>query len=245
VQPFSNDLTSHEWYSFEDEEGTWLFDVSFLTSDWKCIWGAGCQGVLTEAAPELGEGCCSYGAHFVSEEERVRVAEFAATLTPDEWQMAGEIDVAATVVEDEDGNFVTALVDDACCFLNRPDAPQGAGCALHLAAVARGRRPIEVKPDVCWQLPLRLEFSEDSSGHQIHTLREWKRRDWGAGGEDFDWWCTESADAFVATRPVYSTLADEITEMIGAERYHRLRSYLDGRPRTRFVGHPAIRVRGA
>jgi hypothetical protein len=42
-----------------------------------------------EPAPELGEGCCSYGAHFVSKEERVRAAEFAATLTPDEWQMAG------------------------------------------------------------------------------------------------------------------------------------------------------------
>ena len=40
---------AHEWLSFEDEdeERTWVFDVTFLTSNWSCIFGYGCQGVLT------------------------------------------------------------------------------------------------------------------------------------------------------------------------------------------------------
>lgn len=242
MQPFSSDSTRHEWYSFDDDEGTWLFDVSFLTSDWTCIWGAGCQGVLTEPAPELGEGCCSYGAHFVSAEERNRVEEFASTLTDDEWQMKARIGTASPIMATEDGSYVTRLVDDACCFLNRPEASQPPGCALHATAQARGLRPIDVKPDVCWQLPLRLEQTEDSTGHQVYTLREWKRRDWGEGGEEFHWWCTDAPDAFVGRVPVYVGLSEEITEMVGDERYRRVRSYLDGRPRTRFVPHPAKKV---
>ncbi len=60
-------LDAHEWVSFEDEdeERTWTFDVTFLTSAWTCIYGNGCLGVLTGPAPELEHGCCSYGAHFV------------------------------------------------------------------------------------------------------------------------------------------------------------------------------------
>ena len=57
---------AHEWVSFDDpdEERTWLFDVTFLASAWTCIFGHGCQGVLTGPTPELVQGCCSYGAHF-------------------------------------------------------------------------------------------------------------------------------------------------------------------------------------
>ena len=61
----------HEWVSFEDpdEERTWVFDLTFLTSPWTCIYGNGCQGVLTGPAADLAQGCCSYGAHFVDEED--------------------------------------------------------------------------------------------------------------------------------------------------------------------------------
>ena len=58
---------TREWVTFDDpkEEGRrWQIDVTFLLSSWECIFGCGCQGVLTEPAPELVQGCCSYGAHF-------------------------------------------------------------------------------------------------------------------------------------------------------------------------------------
>ncbi len=49
---------AHEWVSFEDPEEarTWVFDVTFLLSRWQCIFGRGCQGVLTGPAEELVAG---------------------------------------------------------------------------------------------------------------------------------------------------------------------------------------------
>src|SRR4051812_38450153 len=72
---------AHEWISFEDpdEERTWVFDVTFLLSSWSCIFGQGCLGVLTGPAPELVQGCCSYGAHFTGPEDVARVEAAAAT----------------------------------------------------------------------------------------------------------------------------------------------------------------------
>lgn len=218
-----------------------MFDVTFLTSNWHCVFGNGCEGVLTGPAADLGEGCCSYGAHFVTLSERKRVKEIADTLTDDEWQMKGRLGRLSPIAKDPDGTYVTRLIDDACCFLNRPDGDVPGGCALHLAALNRGERPLDFKPDVCWQVPLRFEQSVDTLGHSTWTLREWKRRDWGAGGEDFHWWCTDAPDAFTGRIMVYESLSDEICELIGSERYHRLRQFLDGRPRTRFLPHPARR----
>ena len=106
----------------------------------------------------------------------------------------------------DDDVTVTRLVDDACIFLNRPDFPGGPGCALHRAALDAGERPMDWKPNVCWQLPLRLDHHTDDNGHITSTLREWKRRDWGPGGAEFHWWCTESPDAFVGTVPVFDYL---------------------------------------
>ncbi len=73
----------HEWVSFDDpdEDRTWVFDVTFLTSPWTCIFGRGCQGVLTGPAEELEQGCCSYGAHFVDEDDEATMLAYAERLT--------------------------------------------------------------------------------------------------------------------------------------------------------------------
>src|SRR5712692_5483296 len=135
---------AHEWVSFEDpdEERTWIFDVTFLLSGWQCIFGHGCQGVLTGPAPELEQGCCSYGAHFTDDEDMARVEAAAATLTAEQWQFrdrgvtrAGKVRVLRV---NKDGEAVTRQADDACIFLNRSGFAAGAGCALHVAALQRG-----------------------------------------------------------------------------------------------------------
>ena len=80
---------TREWVTFEDpkEEGrTWQIDVTFLLSSWECIFGCGCQGVLTGPAPELVQGCCSYGAHFSNRKDRDHVVRMAKLLSADEWQ---------------------------------------------------------------------------------------------------------------------------------------------------------------
>ena len=35
----------------------------------RCIYGAGCKGVLDGDATELAQGCCSYGAHFIDDDD--------------------------------------------------------------------------------------------------------------------------------------------------------------------------------
>src|SRR5262245_65704153 len=76
----------HEWVSLDVGDETFLFDLTYLTSNWTCIFGGGCQGVLTEPAPEMEQGCCSYGAHFTDKDDRRHIRELSEELTADEWQ---------------------------------------------------------------------------------------------------------------------------------------------------------------
>lgn len=227
---------AHEWVSFPDpeEERTWIFDVTFLESNWTCIFGNGCQGVLTGPAPELIQGCCSYGAHFTGKKDVKRVAEAASTLTDDQWQFRKKAlprdgrtwRISKTA---KDGDLVTRMVDGACIFLNRPGFPGGPGCALHRAAMERGIPHLALKPDVCWQLPLRREDLTSDDGWVTSTVRQWDRRDWGEGGFDFHWWCTESDEAFVGKVPVWKELRPELEEMVGKDIYATLDGYLTKR----------------
>jgi hypothetical protein len=240
---------TREWVSFDDpkEEGRrWQVDVTFLTSSWQCIFGDGCQGVLTEPASEMVQGCCSYGAHFSNRKDRDRVVRAAKKLPADVWQFAKagrKNGIYAKSGKDEDGKqeWRTRLVDDACIFLNRPGFPAGAGCALHLQSMRTGAHHSELKPDVCWQLPLRCVDEEQDDGTVVSTLSEFGRDGWGEGGEDFAWWCTEAPEAFTASEPVYRSLAEELRKMMGTELYEQVARYLDGRGRSQPppVRHPA------
>lgn len=230
--------------SFEDdhEARTWVFDVTFLLSPWTCIFGRGCQGVLTGPAPELVQGCCSYGAHFTDDADVARVQEAATTLTAGDWQFLALGRRRGTVKTNAAGETVTRMVDGACIFLNRPGFAGGPGCALHQSALRQGRRPMDLKPDVCWQLPLRREDREDGDGHVTSTVVEWSRDRWGAGGAEFHWWCTESPEAFVGAVPVYLSMADELAGMVGTEVYARLVAYLGGRSASAPpLAHPTVR----
>ena len=145
------------------------------------------------------------------------------------------------------GTLVTRLVDDACIFLNRPGFPGGAGCALHRAALDAGERPLDWKPDVCWQLPLRLVETTDDAGQVTSTLREWKRRDWGAGGHEFHWWCTDAPDAFVGRRPGVRDPARRDRRARGQWAYEQFVAHVEAaataRPTETFLPHPALRHR--
>lgn len=221
-----------------------MFDVTFLTSRWTCIYGCGCQGVLTGPAPEREEGCCSYGAHLTGAEDVARVRAAAAGLTDAQWEHRAVARArGGPLTRDRAGDTVTRMVGGSCIFLNRPGFAGGAGCALHRAALEHGRAPLELKPDVCWQLPLRREDSEAEGGHVTSTVRQWDRRHWGAGGAEFHWWCTESPEPFVGSQPVYLTMADELLALVGEAPYRMLCAYLDGAATTQRLPHPAVRGR--
>ena len=237
----------HDWISFEDpdEQRTWVFDATYLRSNYTCIYGRGCQGVLDAPAAEMEQGCCSYGAHFVDDDDVQTVVSAFVRVRPEQMQFhdkavkKGFLDRGD---DDSDGNpvTVTRLVDDACIFLNRPGFEGGTGCALHIAALDAGERPLDWKPNVCWQVPIRLEHATDDNGHVTSRLREWKRRDWGEGGDEFHWWCTEAAEAFVGKDPVYVSSRDEIIELVGQPIYDLMVEQLE-RPDWVPLPHPTLR----
>lgn len=242
-----NDLRpAREWAEFADPDDparVWLVDVTFLTSGYRCIWGAGCKGILTEDAEELAQGCCSFGAHFCDEDDDGgadlrRVEKAAARLTPDMWQHH-ETAARKGFIATKGKERKTRVVAGACIFLNRPGFAGGAGCALHGGAVSAGEAPMTWKPDVCWQVPVRVTHHDDG----VSRLTAWTRSDWGDAGEDFHWWCTEAPEAFGARDPVYVSLEAELRELLGNDDlYDAVAAHcaVRARDRTR-VRHPAER----
>ncbi len=219
----------HEYVSFEDEDEdrTWLFDVTFLMSSWRCLWGHGCLGVLTAPAQELEQGCCSYGAHMTGDEDALRTMDAAGKLEPRYWQYWREGSRRGVLKQVGGGAQATRIVAGACIFLNRPGFEGGTGCAFHLAALAKGEDPSDLKPDVCWQLPLRREDHDSSDGHVTTVIGPWTRRNWGPGGSEFHWWCTEATEAFSGPEPVVVAYEHELVKMVGEAVFNRLRSYLE------------------
>lgn len=208
-----------------DGSTTWRFDRAFLSSNWTCIWGRGCLGILPQPAAELGHGCCSMGADLDGEDEARLISALAATLDPSRFEYQGE--AAEGGVFDDATRSSTRVVDGACIFLNRPGFAGGTGCALHLAALDCGESPVDWKPSVCWQLPIKVDWELGRDGTEVATVRGWTRADWGAEGETMAWWCTEGTRAYVGDRPVVESMAEELTAIVGPEVFVELRGRLD------------------
>lgn len=217
------DLPADAVEEIDDGDTVWRFDRPFLRSNWTCIWGRGCLGILDEPAEDLGQGCCSVGAEFGDTDEAMMISALAAMLDPARFQhheeaaAAGLFDAARTN---------TRVVDGACIFLNRPGFDGGAGCALHLAAIDAGEPPIEWKPSVCWQLPIRVDWVDLGDGREQATVRRWSRADWGDEGETMAWCCTEGERAYVGDRPVVESLGEELQDIVGTTVYVELRRRL-------------------
>ena len=120
----------------------------------------------------------------------------------------------------------TRVVDGACIFLNRPGFAGGAGCALHIAALAADESPLDWKPSVCWQVPVKVDWVMRDDDVEVATLRRWARTDWGVDGERMAWCCTEGDEAYVGDRPVIETLAEELESIVGTAVFVELRRKL-------------------
>ena len=212
---------SEEFEVVDDGDTVWRFDRAFLGSRWTCLWGRGCQGIGPEPAEQLGLGCCSIGADLGDEDEGAMISALAATLAPVRFEHHSQASEGG--VFSDSTRTHTRVVDGACIFLNRPGFTGGAGCALHLEAVAAGESPIEWKPSVCWQLPIKVDWEAGPDHTEVATVRRWSRRDWGAEGVTMAWCCTEGSLAYVGDRPVVDSLGPELEEIVGTDVYLRLR----------------------
>jgi hypothetical protein len=233
------------WVEFADpadDSQVLKCDLTWLTSNWMCIFGQGCQGIY---ADRPYDGCCSLGAHFSDKADEKRVRKFAKQLDPTTWQFHDVGRKSGWVETDDEGDRKTAVHEGACIFLNRPGFEGGEGCALHGMALGAGRHPLETKPDVCWQLPIRRTFRDvelpDGTSYTEVSIGEYDRRGWGPGGHDLDWYCSGNTEAHVAATPVYVSNAPELVEMIGQDAYDELVRHCEAhlRSRSALAIHPA------
>ncbi len=213
-----------------DDDVRWRFEPDFLRSNWTCIWDRGCHGIADVADAPAQLGCCSVGAEMVNTDEAMAVSALAAMVDAKHFQFH-DVAQAGGVLNDNATN--TRVVDGACIFLNRPGFSGGAGCALHHAAVAADEPAWEWKPEVCWELPVKVDWDTDQDGRPLATVRRWSRKDWGADGETMAWCCTDPADggeAYIGETTVIESLAGELSQMVGAEVVVELRRRLDEPP---------------
>jgi hypothetical protein len=244
-----------EWIEFvdpADEEHLIRADLTWLCSRWTCIFGRGCHGTIEGQA---ATGCCNHGAYLTDTADEKRVKRFAGRLTREDWQLFDvghargkngklKLDIYEPGEDGEENRQKTRVVDGACIFANRADHPGGIGCALHTLALRLGMEPLETKPEVCWQLPVRREqeWIDRPDGTRVlrSTLAEFDRRGWGEGGHDLDWYCTSSPEAHVGGEPMYVSYAPELIALIGEKAYADLAAMCAKRLRLGLVAvHPA------
>jgi len=233
IQPREREVSldfPREWIEFADPDNAEHLiraDLTWLCSRWTCIFGRGCHGVV-EGRPD--DGCCSHGAFFSDDADLRRVKKHARQLTPETWQFAAVgkrkgITEKDSVGEDENRTR-TRRVDGACIFLNRPGFAGGEGCALHALALRTGLHPLDTKPEVCWQLPVRREQDwvtrPDETEILVSTVSEFDRRGWGEGGHDLYWYCSSAPEAHVGTEPLYLSYGPELAALIGENAYAEL-----------------------
>jgi hypothetical protein len=223
-----------EWIEFLDpaDGEHWIrVDLTWLCSRWTCIFGRGCHGTVEGQA---ATGCCNHGAYFSDKDDEKRVRRFVKQLTAQEWQLYdtghdgknGKLNVFEKVPDDEEGRNKTRVVDGACVFANREGFAAGIGCALHALALRLDLNPLETKPEVCWQLPVRREQEwvdrPDSTRILRTSIAEFDRRGWGEGGHDLDWYCTSAPEAHVGGEAMYLSYGPELVALIGQAAYDEL-----------------------
>ena len=242
-----------EWYEFTnptDSDHIFSIDLTWLESHWNCTFGTpDCLGI-DATNPDVG--CCVHGAFLADETDRDQLYNAVAEMPAKYWQLrpaavdsflntddGTEIEpwLEWDELDDDDGNPEPALktitTDGACIFANRKGWATGAGCALHQWGAAEGKDLTVVKPEVCWQLPLRrLEaYEERADGHEIlrTTITEYNRRGWGNGGEDFDWYCSTSPRCHAGGEPMWKTQENELRALMGNDSYELLCVHLEER----------------
>ncbi len=87
------------WVEFVDPaDADQLFrcDLTWLTSNWLCIYGNGCGGIVKDRA---NDGCCTLGAHFSDSDDRKRVQKWAKKLPAGSYQFAGNTPMSSDQTE--------------------------------------------------------------------------------------------------------------------------------------------------
>lgn len=263
-----------EWFEFtnpDDEHHVFSVDLTWVESHYSCAFGtANCHGIDANL-PEVG--CCGHGAYMADETDRDQLYDAVSNMPAKYWQLRPrDVDkflanadgsqlepwLEWDELDGEDGEpepaLKTPIVDGACIFANRRGWATGPGCALHQWALDAGEELTVVKPEVCWQLPLRRheDYEERTDGQEIlrTQIGEYDRRGWGNGGEDFDWYCTGDSACHSNPEPIWRSHKTELVALMGEKCYDILARHCAAREKATLAGveltrHPASVKAGA
>jgi hypothetical protein len=214
-----------EWMTFPapgDDGRQYRINVSFLLSNYRCIFGCGCLGLL-DREPATDLGCCGHGVEFVDDEDFEHVAAMVGELTAEDADHLAQIrGNKGWYYAQRDGTpFKTRIHRGACIFANRELGATGKpGCAFHHLAERTGRHPAETKPEICWSIPLNFSHEEpvEPNGRDTTIVSAFSADAWG----HVNWWCVDTPDAYTAKAPVYRTFEHELRKGMGDSAYERM-----------------------
>ena len=232
--------TPTEWVSFEDAMRHMEFDLTFLTSNGH-VSSAAAALVSKTRPPELQQGSAFRSqVQIATTNHRVRKACGASPTPTGSPQRAEKL--GGPIYTNSGCETVTRVPKERASFSTDP-LPGWTGCALHRGP--RGRERRWTGSPGCAGSYAASQSSGDDEGQTTYTLREWKRPDWGGGGEEFHWWCTDDPMAFRDREKVYTTLKDEIIEMVGPDAYEFVVGHIERSTTTVMLPHPALRRKRA
>jgi hypothetical protein len=237
-----------EWLTFpapEDPDRQFRVNVSFLLSNYMCIFGQGCPGSLNKR-PDADYGCCERGVTFIDDDDFSHVAEMVGQLTAEDCDNIDHIRDKGWFLSSRSGKpYKTRKVGSLCIFGNRTGGAAGkSGCAFHHLAARQGKHHTETKPFICWSVPLNFSSEDpvEPGGLETTIVSAFTADAWGGTDDDEEldglghmgWWCIDTPDAYRGTRPAYQTMEHELRKGMGDAAYERMAELLDGIERPRF-----------
>lgn len=240
------------WVEFPDpknDKTTWNVNLTFLMSNWNCLYGKGCPGhfgVQSENVfPDIG--CCTDGFYVRDEEDMEDIKKNIDRLTDADWdtrlrhhveKTGGWFRKAGSI--DGEPEYKSRVFEGGCVFANRSDGSAGKpGCAFLALADRLGKEVDDhaegghnthtsYMPQVCHQLPLKFEDDYDEDTEEtISTIDAWDSWKWSEDiPEDnhdswMAWWCVDAPEAYTGNQPLYVTMEDTLRSEMGAA-YDRL-----------------------
>lgn len=237
--------TSEDFFTFIYEDEQYMVNLSFLASNYTCIYGKGTCGFrvgVNEPTYRTDIGGCCFGGVDVFTEEREHMEEMASQLTPELVNPATYERIkdgkGFKHTYDAEGNITashTRIWDGGCVFANRANEGDKRGCSFHHLAESKGLEHVDAMPNICWAHPivfseLDVDDDPDVMSGVIHVISNASYETWnfevteatGSADDLIQAVCTESPDTYIGDRPVYKSYSRELIELLGQECYDML-----------------------
>lgn len=233
----------------------YILDIGALTSNYRCIYGQGCQGTTPLVGERPGQhrpddpsvtGCCrtapGYGRAIAQADDPeqpaatagdtpLRVQPYVDRLRPDEAQHYDRIAGGQWLEETErkDGVWDSrhATVGGNCIFLNT-EMPNGkTGCALWHVALRLGEDPKNARPYACHSAPAAAFGAGTTPDGTGQRVFVTLRPHWFGWFAPEGYFCTDDPAAYSASEPVFRRMASEYSTLLGADVYAALLPVLE------------------